>query len=117
MHQPEQQAIHTRVYVDMVGDLFHMGHVALLKAARELGDWLVVGILSDETVEAYKRRPIMSLAERAGVIQACRYVDEIIVDAPNCVTTRFLDTHQISFVVHGDDIAPDTVEHIYADAA
>jgi cytidyltransferase-like protein len=33
----------TRVYVDMVGDLFHAGHVALLRAARELGNHLVVG--------------------------------------------------------------------------
>jgi cytidyltransferase-like protein len=39
-----------RVYVDMVGDLFHMGHVQFLKAARQFGDWLVVGVLSDDDV-------------------------------------------------------------------
>ena len=41
----------TRVYVDMVGDLFHPGHVALLRAARGFGDQLVV-VLSDEAVAA-----------------------------------------------------------------
>ena len=44
----------------MVGDLFHAGHVELLKAAKTHGDWLVVGVLGDETAQAYKRRPIMS---------------------------------------------------------
>ena len=50
-----------RVYVDMVGDLFHAGHVALLREARSHGDRLVVGVLSDETAASYKRRPIMTL--------------------------------------------------------
>jgi len=71
-----------RVYVDMVGDLFHAGHVSLLREARGHGDWLVVGVLSDETAESYKRRPIMTLAERVTVIEACRYVDEVVPDAP-----------------------------------
>ena len=48
----------TRVYVDMVGDPFHVGHVRLLEAARQHGDHLVVGVLSDETVAAYKRRDV-----------------------------------------------------------
>lgn len=43
------------VYVDMVGDLFHPGHVALLRAARNFGERLIVGVLSDEVVARYKK--------------------------------------------------------------
>jgi cytidyltransferase-like protein len=117
MHQTVPPSKQTRVYVDMVGDLFHVGHVTLLKAARELGDWLIVGVLSDEVVESYKRRPIMSLAERAAVIEACRYVDEIILNAPDRVTTDFLERHEISFVVHGDDFVAGSSDHVYAEVA
>ena len=104
-----------RVYVDMVGDLFHAGHVALLRAARGLGDHLVVGVLSDETAAAYKRRPIMTLTERVAVIEACRYVDEVIPDAPDRLTTEFLDEHRVALVAHGDDV--DTGVEVYAAAA
>ncbi len=106
----------TRVYVDMVGDLFHAGHVALLRAARELGDYLVVGVLSDETVAAYKRRPIMSLAERVAVVEACRYVDEVIPDAPARLTAEFLDEHKLALVVHGDDLDVDAAADVYGPA-
>ena len=93
----------TRVYVDMVGDLFHAGHVALLRAARDFGDELVVGVLSDATVASYKRRPIMTLDERVAVIEACRYVDEVIPNSPHRVSREFLDDHDLALVVHGDD--------------
>ena len=96
-----------RVYVDMVGDLFHAGHVALLREARRHGDRLVVGVLSDETAASYKRRPIMTLAERVAVIEACRWVDEVIADAPFTVTEDFLEEHAITTVVHGDDLSPE----------
>jgi cytidyltransferase-like protein len=107
----------TRVYVDMVGDLFHPGHVALLRAAREFGDWLIVGVLSDEVAAAYKRRPVMTLAERVAVIEACRYVDEVLPDSPYRVTEEFLDERGIALVVHGDDIAPETVEEVFGSVA
>jgi cytidyltransferase-like protein len=106
----------TRVYVDMVGDLFHAGHVALLRAARELGDDLVVGVLSDETVAAYKRRPIMTLAERVAVIEACRYVGEVIPDAPARLTSEFLDEHKLALVVHGDDLDAGAAADVYGPA-
>ncbi|PUA80936.1 VOC family protein [Nocardioides currus] len=107
----------TRVYVDMVGDLFHAGHVELLRAARALGDHLTVGVLSDETVAAYKRRPVMTLAERAAVIGACRHVDEVVVDAPDRLTVEFLDEHDFALVVHGDDLDAEDVPDVYAAAA
>jgi cytidyltransferase-like protein len=113
----EARAGKSRVYVDMVGDLFHAGHVELLRAARRHGDWLVVGVLSDETVASYKRRPIMSLAERVAVIESCRYVDEVIEDAPFQVTEGFLAEHDFATVVHGDDLSPQDAELVYGAAA
>jgi glycerol-3-phosphate cytidylyltransferase len=107
----------TRIYVDMVGDLFHMGHVGLLKAARECGDWLIVGVLSDEVASSYKRRPIMELAERVAVIEACRYVDEVIPNAPYRLTAEFLTEHDVAMVVHGDDIESDVIADIYGPAS
>ncbi len=103
----------TRVYVDMVGDLFHPGHVALLRTARGFGDQLVVGVLSDETAAAYKRRPIMTMDERVAVIEACRFVDEVIPDAPYRVTREFLDEHELALVVHGDDVGAAGLEEVY----
>jgi cytidyltransferase-like protein len=106
----------TRVYVDMVGDLFHPGHVALLRAARDFGDQLVVGVLSDETVAAYKRRPIMTLTERVAVIGACRYVDEVIPDSPYRLTQEFLDEHDLALVVHGDDVGAAGAAEVFGPA-
>lgn len=105
-----------RVYVDMVGDLFHAGHVSLLREARRHGDWLVVGVLSDDTAASYKRRPIMTLPERVAVIESCTYVDEVIADAPFRVTEDFLAEHAITTVVHGDDLSPEGAESIYGPA-
>jgi len=106
-----------RIYVDMVGDLFHAGHVSLLREARRHGDWLVVGVLSDDTAASYKRRPIMTLPERVAVIEACRYVDEVIADAPLRVTAQFLAEHDIATVVHGDDLSPEGAAFVYGPAA
>ncbi|MFL6108886.1 MAG: adenylyltransferase/cytidyltransferase family protein [Marmoricola sp.] len=105
-----------RVYVDMVGDLFHAGHVALLREARGHGDVLVVGVLSDATAALYKRRPVMTLDERVAVISACRYVDEVIADAPLRLTEKFLEEHSISTVVHGDDLTPEAAADVYGPA-
>ena len=104
-----------KIYVDMVGDLFHAGHVDLLKQAKALGDWLMVGVLSDETAIGYKRQPVMTLAERVAVVESCRYVDEVFPDAPNVVTTSFLDEHNIDLVVHGDDLSKEAIAAVYAD--
>ena len=67
----------TRVYVDMVADLFHYGHVEFLKKARALGDYLLVGIHTDDIVASYKKgRPILTMEERvksvAGWLPVCR---------------------------------------------
>ena len=102
-----------RVYVDMVADLFHPGHVEFLRKAKTFGNTLVVGIHSDDTVESYKRRPLMTMAERMAVVAGCRYVDEVVADAPLVVDEAWLKTHRIDVVVHGDDFDVDMATKLY----
>jgi cytidyltransferase-like protein len=104
----------TRVYVDMVADLFHYGHAEFLRRARELGDELVVGIHSDATAESYKRAPMMTMPERVQVVEACRYVDEVVPDAPLEVTRDWIERHRIDLVVHGDDLDHEQEAAMYA---
>ena len=87
------------IYCDMVADLFHYGHVNFLKQCSELGDLLIVGIHSDKDVESYKRKPILSFEERVKVVQACKYVDKVIPNAPLFITHSFLQKHSIGKVV------------------
>ena len=99
-----------RVYADIVGDLFHIGHINLFKQARELGDHLIVGVHSDITVESYKKRPIIKQDDRYEMIRNCRLVDEVIEDAPRVITKDYLDKHNIDLVVHGNDPSPEFEE-------
>jgi ethanolamine-phosphate cytidylyltransferase/choline-phosphate cytidylyltransferase len=103
----------TRVYTDMVADLFHYGHADFLRRASELGDSLIVGVHSDETVRSYKRRPVMTEEERILVVQACRWVHEVVPDAPLEVTRGWLARHRIDLVVHGDDLDQEQLTLMY----
>jgi len=58
-------------------DLFHPGHVQLLKRARELGTRLVVGLSTDEFNALKGKKSVMSYEDRKTVLEACRYVDEV----------------------------------------
>jgi cytidyltransferase-like protein len=108
-----QLAAETRVYVDIVGDLFHAGHVEFFKKARQFGDYLIVGVLADETVQEYKRKPILTLEERVRAIQACKYVDEVVVAPPLRLTEEMIQRYRIDYVVHGDDFNKDLLEDQY----
>ena len=103
----------TRVYVDMVADLFHYGHVEFLKKASAFGDHLLVGIDSDETAQANKRNPILNMEERIASVAGCRYVDEVVPDAPWIMDAAWIEKHKIDLVVHGDDYSSDQIEQIY----
>ena len=104
----------TRVYVDMVADLFHYGHVEFLKRAKALGDYLLVGINSDEMVRANKRDPILSMEERVASVSGCRYVDEVVPNAPWVTDSAWIEKHRIDLVVHGDDYSQEQIEGSYS---
>jgi glycerol-3-phosphate cytidylyltransferase len=61
-------------------DLFHAGHVTMLKEARKQCDYLIVGIQFDPSIDRpEKNKPVQSIVERQIQVQSCKYVDEIIV--------------------------------------
>jgi glycerol-3-phosphate cytidylyltransferase len=62
-------------------DMLHAGHVTMLKREKELCDYLIVALQTDPTIDRYgiKNRPVQSIYERYVQLQACRYVDEILV--------------------------------------
>ncbi len=102
-----------KVYADVVGDLLHAGHMEFFKKAREYGDYLIIGVLSDEDVASYKRVPILTLKERVAMVQACRYVDEVVPAPPLRLTREWIQEHGIDVVVHGDDFNPELLMDQY----
>jgi cytidyltransferase-like protein len=95
-----------RVYCDVVGDLFHTGHLNLFRQAREHGSFLIVGVHSDKSVKSYKRKPIYSENDRYSLISNCKLVDQIIEDAPLTISKEFIIDNNIDVVVHGNDKNP-----------
>lgn len=103
------------VYTDMCADLFHAGHVSFLRQARALGDRLVVGIHGDATIASYKDAPVGTLEERVAVVAACRYVDQVVPDAPLAVSPRYLDALGVDVVCHADEIDDAARERMYGE--
>ena len=88
-----------RVFADMMADLFHFGHVEFLRQARSLGDYLLVGVCSDEVVEAHKRKPILTMEERMKSVAGCRWVDEVIPNAPWTFDPSWIKKYNIDLSV------------------
>lgn len=96
----------------MVADLFHYGHVNFLRQAKAHGDYLLVGVHADESV-TYKPKPIMTMEERVASVEGCRYVDEVVSNAPIEIDREWIEKHNIDLVMHGDDFSDELEKLCY----
>ena len=94
------------VYAYVVGDLLHIGQLKALQQARALGDELIVGVLTDEAVIAYKRKPVIPFEERMELVASLKCVDDV-VQQDNVDPTENLRVLDADIVVHGDDWGED----------
>jgi ethanolamine-phosphate cytidylyltransferase len=91
------------IYIDGSFDILHIGHVETLRKARELGDFLYVGVHDDKTVNTHRGNnyPILNLQERVFNLLSLKYVDDVVIAAPWKVTADLIKSLKISLVVEG----------------
>ena len=98
------------VFTNGCFDLLHIGHLELLEHARKLGDILIVGLNSDDSVRRLKgpQRPINTQLDRARILAALEVVDYVVIfneDTP----LELIQTIKPDFLIKGGDYSPDTI--------
>lgn len=92
-------------YVPGVYDLFHIGHLNLIRRAKEQSEYLLAGVLSDELVEHFKgKRPYIPFEERMEIVAAIKEVDEVVkVDFSNTVKMDAWNLYHYDAYFSGND--------------
>ena len=87
-------------------DVFHIGHLRILERARALGDYLLVGVSTDQmNFDKKERYPVYTQEERWQIIAALKCVDEVFWEESMALKRHFLKTHHADVLVMGDDWA------------
>jgi glycerol-3-phosphate cytidylyltransferase len=90
-------------YTTGVFDLFHIGHLNILRRAKEMCDYLIVGVSTDELAWEYKnKKPVIPFSERVAIVKAIRYVDKVVTQT---TMDKMIAWEELKFDVmfHGDD--------------
>lgn len=83
--------------------MFHIGHLKLLKRAKEKCDYLIVGVSTDDCVESYKHKiPICCFQDRSAIVSAIKFVDEV-VPQHDMDKLKFLRERHFDVMFHGDE--------------
>jgi glycerol-3-phosphate cytidylyltransferase len=90
-------------YVPGVFDMFHVGHLNILRNARLACDYLIAGVVSDDRAQAAKgKAPIVPLAERLEIVRSVRYVDDAVVE-DTAEKLEMWERLRFDVIVKGDD--------------
>lgn len=93
------------IYTGGTFDLFHSGHVNLLRRCSELG-YVVVSLNTDEFIEGYKGKPpVLSYQEREAVLKSCKYVDQVIPNVGGSDSKIAIELAQPDYIAIGSDWA------------
>lgn len=98
-----QQKLYKVGYTAGVFDLFHVGHLNILKRAKEQCEYLIVGVSTDELVMKYKnKRPVIPHHERIEIVEGIKYVNEVV---PQINRDKFAAWENLQFdaMFVGDD--------------
>lgn len=90
-------------YIGGTFDCLHSGHINLFKNAKTEVDWLIVSLNTDEFAARYKRKPIIPFKERAAVLSAIRYVDQVITNEGDENSKVAILKVMPDYIIHGDD--------------
>ncbi len=85
-------------------DVFHIGHVNILERAKKEGDYLIVGLSSDELNFSKKQRyPVYPQAQRMKIIESLRFVDEVFIEESLDLKAQYIQQFSADVLVMGDD--------------
>mgnify|MGYP004549715057 FL=1 len=90
-------------YTTGVFDMFHIGHLNILKRAKAMCDYLIVGVSTDEVVQEYKhKKPVIPFEDRLAIVEAIKYVDKAI---PQTTMDKMVAYKELHFdaLFHGSD--------------
>lgn len=93
----------TKVITYGTFDMFHYGHLKIIERAKSLGDYLVVAVSSDEFNEIKGKECLQPYAHRKEIVEAIRFVDEVIPEHNWEQKTDDIKKHNIDIFVMGDD--------------
>lgn len=90
-------------YTSGVFDLFHIGHLNILKRAKEQCEYLIVAVSTDELVRSYKNKtPVIPFEERKAIVEAIEYVDEVVPQIDRDKNAAY-DRYKFDAMFVGDD--------------